>query len=154
MQEFTGSHYVTSNQHKDVSEGRQIRDGKDITSLHQYQININPFLADQSLRNISSDVTCDSTVYSDKAEKVGCKILKSMEGKDVEGYTLKKKGQVVTMDYNCSVKVDGEVVQVLFLNCYSNVSWQLQVVWLTPKLKYSNVNYAVNHQHYSNHQDS
>ena len=40
------------------------------------------------------------------------------------------------------------------LNCYSSVSWQLQVVWLKPKLKYSNRNYAVSHQHYSNHQDS
>ena len=62
--------YVTSNQHKDVSEARQIRDGKYITSLHQYLLN-NPFVADQSLRNISSGVTCDGTVNSGKAEEVG-----------------------------------------------------------------------------------
>ena len=91
MQDFTGS---------DVSEARQIRDRKDITSLHQYLINKNPFIADQSLHNISSGDTCDSTVNSDKAEEIGCKILKSMERNDVVGYTFKKKGQVVTMDHN------------------------------------------------------
>ena len=112
MQEFTGSNYVKSNQHKDVSEARQIRDGKDITSLHHYLMNGNPFVADQSFRNILSGVTCDSTVNSDKTEEVGCEILKSMEGNDVVGYTFKKNEQVVTMDHNCSVKVDGEVIQV------------------------------------------
>ena len=100
MQEFTGSNYVTSNQHKYVSEARQIRDGKDITYLHQYTINKNPLIADQSLHNISSGDTCDSTFNSDKAEEVGCKIPKSMERNDVVGYTFKKKGQVVTMDHN------------------------------------------------------
>ena len=68
-----------------MSEARQIRDGKDITSLHQYLINRNPFVAGQSLRNISSGVTCDSTVDSDKAEEVGCEIPKSMGGNDVVG---------------------------------------------------------------------
>ena len=49
---------------------------------------------------------------SDRAEEVGCKLLKSMEGNDVVGYTFKKKGQVATMDHDCSVKVDGEGIQV------------------------------------------
>ena len=89
-----------------------IRDGKDITSLHQYLIHRTPFVADQSLRNILSGVTCDSTVNSDKTKEVGCKILKSMAGNDVVSYTFKKNEQVVTMDHNCSVKVDGEVIQV------------------------------------------
>ena len=91
MQELTDNHFMTSNQHKDMTKARTIRDEQDNTKLLGFLQERNPFDQDSSLRNIATGVTADKSVNADKAKEVGCKILGSMKGKNVVEYTFKKK---------------------------------------------------------------
>ena len=112
MQELTDNHFMTSNQHKDMTKARTLRDEQDNTTLLGFLQESNPFDQDSSLRNIATGVTADKSVNADKAKKVECKILGSIKGKNVVEYTFKKKEQVVTMAHKVSLKIDGESINV------------------------------------------
>ncbi len=112
MQELSGVNYVTSEQNKDMTKARQARDWKDTATILSYLEENTPFALDKSLRNISTGVHAHSTVNVDKAEVVGRAILDNMEGENVDEYVFKRANQAVTMNCKCSVKVDGDIIQI------------------------------------------
>jgi len=112
MQEFTKVTYSSSEQHKETSNARQVRDDRDMKTLLEFLEARNPFNDDPSLCSISSGVTADETVNVDNAREVGDQILKSMIGKNVEEFSFVKKHQVVSLNSKISIKVDSEKIQV------------------------------------------
>ncbi|CAC5424083.1 unnamed protein product [Mytilus coruscus] len=80
-----------------------------------------PFKGDDSLRNIESGITADSSVNADSAEEDGKGIIQSLVGKNIMDCTFRKKQQLITLSNKTSVKIDGELVEVdpqlLFQRC-------------------------------------
>ncbi|WAR19746.1 hypothetical protein MAR_001584 [Mya arenaria] len=54
MQELTGQKCESSEQHKESSESRKIRDNDDIQKMFACLVDRNPFMAEESLRSIAS----------------------------------------------------------------------------------------------------
>ncbi len=59
MQEFAGTSYKTSEQHKDLGKARQKRDVKDTIEILGFLAERSPFDSDPSLRSIASGVIAD-----------------------------------------------------------------------------------------------
>jgi len=112
MQELTGLEFSTSPQHVETGNTRQARDDQDMKILVKYLLERNPFASDESLRNISTGVTNDSTVNADTAQAIGHDILKSMTGIPVKEFTFNKKNQAVTMNIKVCAKVGGENLHI------------------------------------------
>ena len=112
MQELTDNYFTTSEQHKDMTRSRQMRDEEDKNTLLGFLQDGTPFGQDSSLRNIATGITAGKEVTADRARDVGCKILTNMVGQNVGDHSFKKKDHVVTMSHKQSVKVDGENVNV------------------------------------------
>ena len=73
MQGFTDVAYTTSEQHKDTTSPRLIRDSNDTDLLLKYLLRRNPFETQYSasLRNIATGVTAPTNVNADQAKEVG-----------------------------------------------------------------------------------
>ena len=112
IQELTDNYFTTSEQHKDMTRSRQMRDEEDKNTLLGFLQDRTPFVQDSSLRNIATGITAGKEVTTDRARDVGCKILTNMAGQNVGDHSFKKKDHVVTMSHKQSVKVDGENVNV------------------------------------------
>ena len=112
VQEATGNLYCSSEQHKEITETRMLRDNSDTEAVLQYLISRNPFSSNCSLHNISNGVTAGTNVNADKAKEVGKGILDSMQGKCVSGHTFKRKDQLVLMDVKNSISVGSESISV------------------------------------------
>ncbi|GFO27370.1 hypothetical protein PoB_005387500 [Plakobranchus ocellatus] len=110
MQEVTGSENTTSGQHAEYSQSRMRRDDEYMRSLLNFLLSRDPFACDETLRSISTDVTADQIVNSDRAKEVGYTILESMKDNAIKDYTFRRKEQVVTMGVKASAKVDGETL--------------------------------------------
>lgn len=112
MQEFTGTKFVTSEQHKDIGSARQSRDVKDTCILLETLKEWNPFAPDSSLRSISSNMLATTSVNVDQAKQVGMGILNAMKGESVYNYKLRRKDKAITLACQHSISVRGETVQV------------------------------------------
>jgi hypothetical protein len=114
MQDFTGTTFTTSEQHKETTSARMTKDSNDVQNLLQYLTQRNPFSTDgpKSLRSIATGVTAHASVNCDTAQHVGQQIMQSMKDQKVVEYTFRKKDQVVTMGTKGSVKIRDEVVSV------------------------------------------
>ena len=110
MEEFSSTTYMSSEQHKDGTKARISRNNSDMKAV--FIEARNPFDGDPLLRSISSGVVADEIVNVDIAKQVGESILKSMEGKRVEDFVFKKKGQAVTLNCKTQLKIDDVVVTV------------------------------------------
>ena len=51
-------------------------------------------------------------VNVDEAKMIGEKIIKNMEGRIVDDYTLRKKDQVITLETKASIKINEENMQI------------------------------------------
>lgn len=112
MQKLTGVKYETSDQHKDISTARQVRDTKDTLALIDYLRERDPFAENDSLFNIANGMSAKEGVNVEQTGNIGERILSSMTGKAVDEYTFKKADQVVTLASHSTVKVKGESVRV------------------------------------------
>ncbi len=112
MQDLTGITYETSEQHKDLSQARQVRDCDDTHKLVNFFQLRNPFSNIVTLRSITSGVNADGSVNVDNAHQVGAKIVKSLTGKNVIEHSFKKKDQAVTLASRSSIKINDETIQV------------------------------------------
>ena len=119
-QELTDNYFTTSEQHKDTTRSRQMRDEEDKNTLLKFLQDRTPFGQDSALINIDTGITAGKEVTVDGARDVGCKIPTNMVGQNVGDHSFKKKDHVVTMSHKQSVKVDGENVNLdpqLFFQC-------------------------------------
>ena len=89
MQEFTGINFETSEQHKDMSSARQLRDVKDTFVLLETLKDWNPFAPDPSLCSIASGVLATTSVNVDQAKQVRMGILNGMKGEPVQDYIFR-----------------------------------------------------------------
>ncbi|MCG8032823.1 MAG: hypothetical protein JAZ03_11700 [Candidatus Thiodiazotropha taylori] len=112
MQELTGIKYETSEQHKEMSNARQVRDVKDTLRLLGYLQDRKPFSSDQTLRSVTNGVVAEASVNVDRSHSVGTEILESMVGKDVQDYVFKKSKQAITLGARSSIQISDESVQV------------------------------------------
>ena len=111
-EEFSSTTYMSSEQDKDNTKARISKDNSVMKALAVVTEARNPFGGDPSLRSISSGVVADETVNVDIARQVRENILKPMEGKPVEEFVFKKKGQAVTFNCKTQLKIDDDVVTV------------------------------------------
>jgi hypothetical protein len=76
-------------------------------------------------------------------QNFGCAILELMVGQTVQGYSLKKKGQVITIDAKSVVKLNDEIVhidpQVLFRDLFRCV------LKMNSRVKYSGMSCVATH---------
>ena len=112
MQEFTGVHFNTGEQNKDMSKARQERDWTDTQTVLHYLHDRNPFGGDPVLRNIHTGVHANRTVNVDTAKAIGDVILNSMVGKTAAEYSFKKKDEAVTLATKSSINIDGNKVNI------------------------------------------
>jgi len=99
MQEFTGTAYERSEQHKDVLSARVKRDEKDIKALILFLQEGDPFANDVSLRNVANGIVAESNVVY-LAKEVGDMTLAKIIEKKIRltshsrsGTKLSHKGQ-------------------------------------------------------------
>ena len=112
MQNFTGIIYESSEQHKEATPARVVKDFKVASKIMKYAVTISPFSEDRDLINIHTGEVADKRVNVDNSFNVGMEILKSMHGISVYDYSFKKKDKAVTMKVPSTVELDGEVVHV------------------------------------------
>jgi len=96
MQQLTNVALETSEQHKDLSVARKVRDASDVDKLITFLNERNPFKEASSLYNVVTGVEASKDV--DKAMDIGSKVVTEMIRQTVSDYTFRKKDQVVTMD--------------------------------------------------------
>ena len=91
MQQLTSVTYSTSEQHKDLSKARQMRDMDDTNKLISILAERNPFEDSPTLHNIVTGVATRDDVNVEQAVQVGQKILNEMEGQHVQQYVFRRK---------------------------------------------------------------
>ena len=86
----------SSDQHKDVTKARQLRDVRDTLDLINFLRERDPFAQNNALINIANGTTAESIINVDRAKQIGDNILESMVDNIVE-FTFRKANEVVTM---------------------------------------------------------
>ena len=112
MEDFTKLSYVTSEQHKDLTNARRNKDEKDTENILAFLKDRNPFSGDSSLRNIVTGVVADKTVNVETAASVGLEIMECMTGQSAIHYSFKRKQQAITLATKHNMKIDGDEVKV------------------------------------------
>jgi hypothetical protein len=113
MQKLTGVLYQTSEQHRDTSQARQVRDVNDTLNIISFLRDRDPFVdTTSSLFNIANGLTAQEGVNVERSRVIGDKILASMVSKSVEEFTFRKANQAVTFGSNSAVKIKGQSVKV------------------------------------------
>ena len=87
----------SSDQHKDVTKARQLRDIRDTLDLINFLRERDPFVQNNALINIANGMTAESIINVDRAKQIGKNILESMVDNIVEEFTFRKANEVVTM---------------------------------------------------------
>ena len=87
----------SSDQHKDVTKARQLRDVRDTLDLINFLRERDPFVQNNALINIANGMTAESIINVDRAKQIGKNILESMVDNFVEEFTFRKANEVVTM---------------------------------------------------------
>jgi len=78
--------YQTSEQQKDATEARKLRDYNDTLDLIDYLSQRDPFSQDHAQHCIATGVLADEEVNVNKCKEVGDKVLCSMIGINVHDY--------------------------------------------------------------------
>ena len=84
----------SSDQHKDVTKARQLRDVRDTLDLINF---LRERDQNNALINIANGMTAESIINVDRAKQIGENILESMVDNTVEEFTFRKANDVVTM---------------------------------------------------------
>ena len=79
MQDFTGTKYQTSDQHKDTAQERIARDHSDGLKILQYLQERDPFTAEENLINLSTGEVADESVNVHQAFEIGEKLICGMK---------------------------------------------------------------------------
>lgn len=110
IQNITGLSF-SSEQHKDISIARKRQDGHDMMVILALLEERDPFIAGPVLKNTATGMVANTKVDAHKANLVGNKILKKMEGHKATEYTFRSE-QAVKMASINTVKIDAEVVAI------------------------------------------
>ena len=97
IQDITKVKYENSEQHKETSKARVIKDYTDATTICRYLSERNPFNGDECLLSLETDEVSDSTVNSHQAKLVGDGIIQKMIGSSAFSNSFKRRDMVVIM---------------------------------------------------------
>ena len=86
----------SSDQHKDVTKARQLRDVRDTLDLINFLRERDAFVQNNVLINIANGMTAES-INVDRVKQIGENILESMVDNIVEEFTFRKANEVVIM---------------------------------------------------------
>ena len=89
--------YVTSDQHKEMSEPMQLRDCKDTQTIIEFLERGSPFEGDVQLRSIANGLTAYPSANVDSAKDVGLKVIDAMSGQVVSDFVFRRKEQAIQM---------------------------------------------------------
>ncbi len=112
MQELSGLSYQTSEQHKESTKSRLVRDVNDTLEVLRILSIRDPLSPGTELRNIMNGVEADKKVNAHQAKEIGAKIIEDMIGKCIDTYSFKRKAQIVPMNSRASLDIEGDAVQV------------------------------------------
>ena len=79
----------SSDQHKDITKARQLRDVRDTLDLINFLRERDPFVQNNALINIANGMTAENIINVDRAKLIGENI--------VEEFTFRKANEVVTI---------------------------------------------------------
>ena len=83
MEKKTKGQYATSDQHKESTEVRQVRDCQDVQKLIDFLNDASPFSGNQQVRSITTGMVASDNVNTDRAKDIGQKILDAMNERNV-----------------------------------------------------------------------
>jgi hypothetical protein len=101
-----------SEQHKEMSVARLVKEMADTQELFNFLGLINPFHGNPALCSLVTGVTADVVVNADRAKEVGNKILQNMIRKEVSKHSFKKKDQVVPLSNSNAITVKDYVINI------------------------------------------
>lgn len=110
MQDFTGQTYATSEQHRESTDARKVRDSNDLEKIDTKVKQCQPFSNHNSLMNIVNGLVAAENVNVDLYREIGDKIVGNMIGKSVFDHKFKRKDKAITLGSNSSVKVTPDKV--------------------------------------------
>ena len=114
MQDITKVKYENSEQHKETTKARVIKDYTDATTICRYLSERNPFNGDECLLSLETGEVSDSTVHAHQAKLVGYGIIQKMIGLSAFTHSFKRKDMVVIMKSKSKVIIciDDQVIPV------------------------------------------
>ena len=112
MQDFTGTKYQTSDQHKDTAQAWITRDHSYGLKILQYLQEKDPFTAEENLINLATSEVADESVNVHQAFETGEKLICGMSNQLVFSFSFKRKGTVVPMKTKSSLSIEGEKIHV------------------------------------------
>ena len=117
QQDFTGTKYQTSDQHKDTAQARITRDHSDGFKILQDLQEIDPFTTKQNLINLATSKVVDESVNVDQALEVREKLIHGLSNQLVFSFSFKCKDMVVPIKTKSSLSIEGErfmLIQLYF----------------------------------------
>ncbi|KAE8743484.1 hypothetical protein FOCC_FOCC010907 [Frankliniella occidentalis] len=113
LESYTGKSTLTSEQHVDLRESRQIRDQNDLTKMLGWLQAHDPFQECQDLRSLSSGIKATAAVNCDMSLEVGVQAMSRSIGKKYGELTLHRKDRATNLaSVRPAVQIRGEEVQV------------------------------------------
>ena len=112
MQDFTGTKYQTSDQHKDTAQAQITRDHSDGLKILQYLQKRDLFTAEENLINLATSKVGDESVNMHQAFEIGEKLVCGMSNQLVFRFSFKRKDMVVLMKTKSSLSIEGEKIYV------------------------------------------
>ena len=114
MQQRTGIHYNTSEQHKDLTTARQVKYMTDSCELLEFLESRNSFSDNCSLRSIATGINAGISGNVDIAKEVVEKVLTSMAQQNVLQHFSKKKDQAFSKkkDQAVTLSTSAESIQI------------------------------------------
>ena len=112
MQDFTGTKYQTSDQHKDTAQARITRDHSDDLKILQYLQERDPFTAKENLINLATSEVADESVNLDQAFEIGEKLIRGMSNQFLFSFSFKRKDMVVLIKTKSLLSIEVENVHV------------------------------------------
>lgn len=114
VEKLTSVTSTSTEQHKEESTSRQIRDHKDVDIFCNWLLQHTPFRQESGeLINIASGLVADDTVTCDQAIEKGMASLRAKEGEDFSTVVIRRKDKVTPLAVMTSgIIINNEVVTV------------------------------------------
>ena len=97
MQDFTGTKYLTRDQHKDTAQAQITRDHLDGLKILQYLLERDPFTSEENLINPATVEIADESINVHQAFEIGEMLIHGMSNQLVFSFSFKDKDMVVPM---------------------------------------------------------
>ena len=112
MQDFIGTKYQTSDQHKDTAQAQITRDHPDSLKILQYLQKRYSFTAKGNLINLATGEVADESVNVHQAFEIGEKLICGVSNHLVFSFFFMRKDMVVPMKTKSTLSIEAEKIHV------------------------------------------